>query len=139
MIQDGNTPLFMASYSGNVKIVQLLLQHGANVHIQCKVRKTVLYCTVIEIILYWTQQHMLLLNRNIIVRMWIAWSFLYVVYWHHVCCVCIYSVYIVVIQDGQTALMFASRNGHGEIVELLLQHGADLNVHAKVRNVVALQ
>ena len=39
---------------------------------------------------------------------------------------------IVVIQDGLTALIWASREGHTAIVELVLQHGADVNAKKKV-------
>ena len=42
---------------------------------------------------------------------------------------------IVVIQDGRTALIWASMQGHTAVVELLLQHGADVNTKKKVRNV----
>ena len=41
VIQDGNTALFMASRESNFEIVQLLLQHGADVHVQCKVKNNV--------------------------------------------------------------------------------------------------
>ena len=44
-------------------------------------------------------------------------------------------MHIVVIQDGITALMVAVQNGHREVVELLLKHGADVNAKDKVRNV----
>ena len=43
-------------------------------------------------------------------------------------------MHIVVIQDGDTALMRASREGHTAIVELLLQHGADVTAKNNVRN-----
>ena len=45
----------------------------------------------------------------------------------------IYGVYVsnrcifFVLQDGQTALMDAAENGHREVVELLIKHGADVN------------
>ena len=44
-------------------------------------------------------------------------------------------MHIVVIQDGSTALYMAAQNGHREVVELLLQHGADVNAEDEVRNV----
>ena len=44
-------------------------------------------------------------------------------------------MYIVVIQDGSTALLWASMIGHTVMVELLLQHGADVNAINEVRNV----
>ena len=45
----------------------------------------------------------------------------------------IYSMYIVVIQDGYTALREASKGGSISVVQLLLQHGADVHVKSKVR------
>ena len=42
---------------------------------------------------------------------------------------------IVVIQDGDTALYMAAQEGYKEVVELLLQHGADVNAKDEVRNV----
>ena len=44
-------------------------------------------------------------------------------------------MHIVVIQNDWTALMNAAYNGHREVVELLIQHGADVNAKDKVRNV----
>jgi ankyrin repeat protein len=35
-------------------------------------------------------------------------------------------------QDGGTALMYASMKGSLAIVEALVEHGADLNIEAKV-------
>ena len=37
------------------------------------------------------------------------------------------------VQDGETALFIASRNGHDQIVELLLKKEADVNHQTKVR------
>ena len=45
-------------------------------------------------------------------------------------------MHIVVIQDGVTVLMKASEEGNTAMVELLLQHGADVNFQNKVRNVM---
>ena len=39
---------------------------------------------------------------------------------------------MVLIQKGQTALMYASQNGHASVVECLVQKGADVNVRNKV-------
>ena len=44
-------------------------------------------------------------------------------------------MHIVVIQYGSTVLMFAAQNGHREVVELLVQHNADINAKDEVRNV----
>ena len=37
------------------------------------------------------------------------------------------------LQSGTTALMFASRFGHREIAELLLEHDPDVNAQDEVR------
>ena len=59
----------------------------------------------------------------------------YQIYGYNVWCVCILSMHIVLIQEGPTALMRASMKGHTTVIELLLQHGADVNAKDKVRNV----
>ena len=41
-------------------------------------------------------------------------------------------------QDDNTALIRASRNGHDNVVEMLLAAGADPNLQSKVRNLVAM-
>ena len=37
------------------------------------------------------------------------------------------------VQDGQTALFLASRNGHAQVAKLLLRREADVSHHTKVR------
>ena len=37
-------------------------------------------------------------------------------------------------QDGVSSLMYASVNGHVEVVDKLLQHGATVDLHNKVRS-----
>ena len=44
---------------------------------------------------------------------------------------------IIVIQDGRTALMYASHYGHLPVVEYLLQQGAAVDVQNKVRNSIS--
>ena len=39
------------------------------------------------------------------------------------------------IQDGTTAVMWASISGHFTIVEYLVQQGADINTQNEVRNI----
>ena len=41
---------------------------------------------------------------------------------------------VVVIQEGRTALHWASYKHHIEVVKLLLQYGADMNVQNTVKN-----
>ena len=36
------------------------------------------------------------------------------------------------LQDGQSSLMFASQNGHNEVVMILLSAGANVNLQNKV-------
>ena len=43
-------------------------------------------------------------------------------------------MFFCMIQDGYTALMYASENSNIDIVKLLLQAGADINIQNKVRN-----
>ena len=44
-------------------------------------------------------------------------------------------MHIVVTQDGRSALYMASVKGHVEVVQLLLQHNADVNIQDKVRTI----
>ena len=43
-------------------------------------------------------------------------------------------MYIVLTQDGDTALLLACREGKVDVVKVLLQAGADMNIQNKVRN-----
>ena len=47
---------------------------------------------------------------------------------------CIVSHAHYCIQDGWTALMWASHNGHTESLKVLLEAGADFSIQTKVRN-----
>ena len=57
----------------------------------------------------------------------------------YVCCICIVNIsilwmHIVVIQSKRTALWWASYSGHVELVKLLLESNADINLYDKVNN-----
>ena len=43
-------------------------------------------------------------------------------------------LYIFVLQDGDTSLLLACRNGKVDVVKVLLQAGADKSIQNKVRN-----
>ena len=45
---------------------------------------------------------------------------------------CIQLLYVISCQNGATSLMFASRNGHVEVVDKLLQHGARVDLQDEV-------
>ncbi len=52
---------------------------------------------------------------------------------HHVCPCCVVNVVLLIIvlsssQDNKTALILASENGHSDVVNTLIAHGADVNV-----------
>ena len=44
-------------------------------------------------------------------------------------------MHIVMLQDGYSTLMRVCRKGYAEIVQMLIQHGADVNIQDKVRNI----
>ena len=46
------------------------------------------------------------------------------------------NIICIVYQDGCTALMWASQNGHKEVVKLLLGHGADTNMRDRLVSVI---
>ena len=46
--------------------------------------------------------------------------------------VCVILLMSIITQDGDSALMKAASNGHTEIVEELVEAGADLNLQNKV-------
>lgn len=45
----------------------------------------------------------------------------------------ILSLYICILQNGWTALMCSSKKGHREVVEILLQHGTNVDMQEEVR------
>ena len=44
----------------------------------------------------------------------------------------VHSLILLVFQDNRTALMFAAGNGSVEVVKILLDKGADVNIQDKV-------
>ena len=43
-----------------------------------------------------------------------------------------YCVFVLLLQDGWTALHFAARNNHPEIIKILITNGANITVVDKV-------
>ena len=48
------------------------------------------------------------------------------------------SIFQICLQDGRTALHLAARYGHTNVVEILIQHGADINTADEVRIKLAI-
>ncbi len=104
--QDGWTALMLASSYGHREIAQLLVDRSADVNTQRKVGKFVfLTC--------------LLLEKFVSVNRFLRDSG-------------ISATSSISSQDGQTALMCASRYGHREIAQLLVDRGADVSTQEKV-------
>ena len=118
IIQDGSTPLVVASQRGYTDIVKLLLEAGATVDATCEVSpRTSLHVLIIldyikqDFCLRWTNQWYL---SSIFVVLYIQLS-------------CIWWQF-----DGNTALTLASHVGDADIVRLLLDAGADLDCQEDV-------
>ena len=41
-----------------------------------------------------------------------------------------------IVQDNRTALMFAASNGNVDLVKVLMEKGADVNIQDKVRYII---
>ena len=60
---------------------------------------------------------------------------MYQIYWQILSCLWFYLIIIVVIQNGDTALMRSSMTKHVGVVKFLLDHNADVNAVNEVRNI----
>ena len=97
----------MASENGHVEVVNILLQNRAHVDLQDEVSLTFSPTIDRALKLYVSQEHALLD---------LMFIFLYL---HG--------------QDKWTPLMIASQNGHVDVVNVLLQHGASVDLQNKVK------
>lgn len=102
-LQNGITPLHIASRRGNVIMVRLLLDRGAQIDAKTKVQQT-------SILLFAKLFDPLNIFDASLTK----------------------SLTIVSIQDELTPLHCAARNGHVRIIEILLDHGAPIQAKTKV-------
>ena len=105
--QNGVTALYVASRNGRVEVVNILLQNGAHVDVQDEV----------EVFIF----HICSTDRAVKLKaMYVSQE--------HDCDVFIF----IIVQDKWTPLMMASQNGHVDVVNVLLQHGASVHLQNKV-------
>ena len=108
--ESGWTPLIVASYNGHIETVTVLLDSGYNIiNAKTGTGKTALYVAC-------QQAHYsiasMLLNAN--------------------------ANPTIETRNGWTSLLFASSKGYTNIIQLLLQHGADVNYKSTVTGTTAL-
>ncbi len=115
---DGYTPLLMAATSGNIEMVEFLLSIGANVGAVNSV-------DISEIIFQWqfgTNGFSLFFFCELRYELFPLGSW---------CCSLFSNAYAlclqICLQNGYTALMMAAKHGHLEVVEMLLNAGADVH------------
>ena len=126
VMQDDQTALMQAAFTGYVKIVDMLLKRGANVNSVTTVIWTAgpgyvfsVWGSVLTFSVYTRVKSMLELLQDIC---HVVYSILFMELLRTIC-----------IQHGNTALIFASRGGHPGIVQLLLEHGANKEQQDKVQ------
>ncbi|CAD8115795.1 unnamed protein product [Paramecium sonneborni] len=134
--KDGFTPLHMASFKGNLEIIKLLLQIGANVNIQTNTGLSVLHMSVqgdhIKTSLFWINQNIPIdiLDYNHQTPL-ICASFLgcqqmvnFLIPWGA-------KLNAQTKDKGHTALHVATQQGHSRIVRKLLIKGIDRKIKDK--------
>ena len=98
------TALYVASHNGHVELIKSLLQNGAYVDVQEEVSFTFSYST--NLLVKLKRQ-----CKNVTM---------------------IYLAQILFVQKKWTPLMIACQNGHVDVVNMLLQHGASVHLPNKV-------
>ncbi|CAD8174575.1 unnamed protein product [Paramecium pentaurelia] len=134
--KDGLTPLHMASFKGNLEIIKLLLQFGANSDIKNITGLSVLHMSVqgdhIKTCLFWINQNIPIdildnnhqtplicasfLGSQLMVNFLIPWGA---------------KLNVQTKDKGQTALHMATQQGHSRIVRKLLIKGIDRKIKDK--------
>ena len=129
---DDQTALHLASSGGTAEIVQLLIQHGADVSTQNKSLDTPLHLALTRVSakrICPPIQHRADVNGQISYRDLSEGKFE---------CVRLLVQHGVDVnavgKDSKTALHLASLEGCAEILQLLIQHGADVNIQDKNLN-----
>ena len=112
----------MAAQEGKVDVVRLLTEAEAHVNMQTEVYACTCICMYKECCCYYiVSGHVHVYGRFCAL---LALDECHVVSWSDKC---------TYIQDGETALYIASQEGHGPVVELLLQtEHTDVNISRKV-------
>ena len=100
----GWTPLFLAARKGETDLVNFLLSHGADVNVKSSLRNRTAIMEAVRNRSVETVKALLTANPDVDAVDW----------------------------EGYTGLMFAAVSGQRDIVDVLLNHGADVNVKNKV-------
>ena len=120
----------IASENGDKEVVKLLLDHGADINMQIRVSVTdMIYMRDVYVMYVYVCVYECMINFIYVCLIDCMYIFIIVIM---VIIILISNIICIVYQYGYTALMVASRNGHKEVVKLLLDHGADINMQDNV-------
>ena len=123
MLKYGWTALHRAALNGSEQIVKILVEHGSNVHLQTSVLIIFLFLFLF-----------FLLSLFVVV----VHSLLFHVDCEWLCCVIFilflffFNNFFLLLKNGKTALHFAASRGFEQIVEILIEHGSNVNLQDKV-------
>ena len=127
-LQDGISPIFIASQNGHTEVVDLLVQAGADIHLattKVHVSTHTVFCSVATVLEINVSFSVLILTSDYIIFLTI--SMLRV----NDCSL----VFLTFIQYGSVPLEIAAENGHTKTVQRLLEAGPNVNHQNKVMTV----